>query len=72
MTVAVSHDLALAAQMQRVVVLEGGRVVEQGSHAELLESGGRYASMWARQQLSGEIRMGPPKDHRVREGGRTR
>jgi ABC-type multidrug transport system fused ATPase/permease subunit len=72
MTVAVSHDLALAAQMQRVVVLEAGRVVEQGSHAELMESGGRYRSMWARQQLSGDPEVAPTRNRRVREGGRTR
>jgi ATP-binding cassette, subfamily B, bacterial len=65
MTVAVSHDLALAAQMQRVVVLEAGRVVEQGSHAELLESGGRYGSMWARQQLSGDPFVAPPRSRRA-------
>jgi ATP-binding cassette subfamily B protein len=65
MTIAVSHDLALAAQMDRVIVLEGGRVVEQGSHAELMEAGGRYASMWARQQLSGDPFVAPPKSRRA-------
>ena len=69
MTVAVSHDLALAAQMQRVVVLEAGRVVEQGSHAELLKLDGRYRSMWARQQLSGGPGVLAPRNRRVWRGG---
>ena len=33
----------------RIIVLEAGRVVEQGTHAELLREGGIYAEMWARQ-----------------------
>ena len=64
-TIAVSHDLSLAAQMQRVVVLGGGRVVEQGSHAVLLESGDRYRSMWARQQLSGDPPAAMPGGQRT-------
>ncbi len=52
MTIAVSHDLALAAQMQRVVVLADGCVTEQGSHADLLATDGRYRSMWATQHPS--------------------
>ena len=31
----------------KILVLEGGRVVEQGSHRELVETGGLYARMWA-------------------------
>jgi ATP-binding cassette, subfamily B, heavy metal transporter len=33
----------------RIVVLDGGRVAESGTHAELLRRGGLYAEMWARQ-----------------------
>jgi ATP-binding cassette subfamily B protein len=47
---AVSHRLGLAARADRVVVLDGGRVAEQGSHAELLAVGGHYAGLWALQQ----------------------
>jgi ATP-binding cassette, subfamily B, bacterial len=46
---AVSHRLSLAARADRVVVLDGGRVVEQGPPGELLAAGGAYARLWALQ-----------------------
>ena len=46
---AVSHRLSLAARADRVVVLDGGRVVEQGPPGELLDAGGAYARLWALQ-----------------------
>ena len=45
----VSHRLSLAARSDRVVVLDGGRVVEHGPPAELLAAGGAYARLWALQ-----------------------
>lgn len=42
----VAHRLTQAAAADRIVVLEAGRIVEQGSHAALLERGGRYATLW--------------------------
>jgi ATP-binding cassette subfamily B protein len=36
----------------RIVVLEGGRLVEEGSHAQLMETGGRYAAMFEMQAAS--------------------
>jgi len=47
--VAVAHRLSTIAAMDRLLVLEGGRVVESGSHAELLARSGLYADLWARQ-----------------------
>jgi ATP-binding cassette subfamily B multidrug efflux pump len=47
--IAIAHRLSTIAKMDRLVVMEAGRIVEQGSHAELLERGGAYARMWARQ-----------------------
>ncbi|HSF91555.1 MAG TPA: hypothetical protein VLA51_05045, partial [Paracoccaceae bacterium] len=38
----------------RIVVLEKGRVAEEGTHDELLAKGGRYAAMWARQANNAE------------------
>jgi ATP-binding cassette, subfamily B, bacterial len=46
----VSHRLGLAARADRVVVLDGGRVVEHGPPGELLATGGAYARLWALQQ----------------------
>jgi len=47
--IAVAHRLSTVAGMDRLVVLDRGRVVEQGTHAELLASGGGYAKLWQRQ-----------------------
>ncbi len=46
---AIAHRLSTIAAMDRIVVLDRGRIVEQGSHAALLEAGGLYARYWARQ-----------------------
>jgi len=47
--IAIAHRLSTIARMDRIVVLDDGRIVEQGTHAELLEQGGLYARFWARQ-----------------------
>ena len=47
--IAIAHRLSTIAQMDRLVVLDHGRVVEQGSHRELIARDGRYAAMWRRQ-----------------------
>ena len=47
--IAIAHRLSTIAQMDRIVVLDQGRVVEDGSHEELLAQNGLYADLWARQ-----------------------
>ncbi|UUX51552.1 ABC transporter ATP-binding protein/permease [Nisaea acidiphila] len=47
--IAIAHRLSTIAAMDRLVILDRGRIVEQGSHTELLEQGGIYAELWARQ-----------------------
>ncbi len=47
--IAIAHRLSTIAAMDRLVIMDRGRIVEQGSHDELLRRGGLYASMWGRQ-----------------------
>lgn len=47
--IAIAHRLSTIAAMDRLVVLEKGRIVEEGSHAQLLAAGGHYAMLWERQ-----------------------
>jgi ATP-binding cassette subfamily B protein len=46
----IAHRLSTVVDAHEIVVLEAGRVVERGPHAELLARGGRYAAMWRLQQ----------------------
>jgi ATP-binding cassette subfamily B protein len=45
----VAHRLSTIASLDRVIVLRGGRIVEDGTHAELVAAGGEYAYLWSRQ-----------------------
>jgi ATP-binding cassette subfamily B multidrug efflux pump len=47
--IAIAHRLSTIAQMDRLVVIEHGRIVEQGSHRELIAHNGHYAALWRRQ-----------------------
>jgi len=54
-TLVMTHRLRVAQEADRIVVLDEGRVVEEGSHAELLEAGGLYARLWRIQQIEQEL-----------------
>jgi len=47
--IAIAHRLSTIARMDRLVVLDRGRIVEEGTHAELLAVGGLYSKLWERQ-----------------------
>ncbi len=47
--IAIAHRLSTIARMDRLVIMDGGRIVETGPHAQLVASGGLYARLWERQ-----------------------
>jgi ATP-binding cassette subfamily B multidrug efflux pump len=47
--IAIAHRLSTIQRMDRIVVVDGGRIVEEGSHAKLLAANGLYARLWTRQ-----------------------
>ena len=49
-TLVIAHRLSTVVDAQEILVMEAGRIIERGTHAELLAAEGRYAAMWALQQ----------------------
>lgn len=47
--IVIAHRLSTIQKMDRIVVLENGTIIEQGTHAELVQHGGTYAQLWAHQ-----------------------
>ena len=49
-TLLIAHRLSTVVDAHEILVMDAGRIIERGTHAQLLAQGGRYASMWALQQ----------------------
>ena len=49
-TLVIAHRLSTVVDAHEILVMEAGRIIERGTHADLLAQGGRYAQMWALQQ----------------------
>ena len=61
-SIVVAHRISTVKDADEILVLEGGRIVERGSHAELLRSKGRYAQMYRRQLLEEELEVDEERD----------
>jgi len=61
-TLVIAHRLSTIADAAQILVLDHGRIVERGTHLQLLVANGAYAQMWARQQARADEPLGSPSE----------
>jgi ATP-binding cassette subfamily B protein len=61
-TLVIAHRLSTVIHADEIIVLEAGRIVERGRHADLLAQGGQYAAMWARQLEADQLKQALAQD----------
>ena len=63
--IAIAHRLSTIAALDRLIVIDQGKIVEQGTHAELIALNGEYAKLWLRQSggfIEPDADAPPPKE----------
>jgi ATP-binding cassette, subfamily B, bacterial len=61
-TIVVAHRLSTLSKMDRILVFDQGKIIEEGSHAQLLSKGGHYAHLW-QMQAGGFLPNNPDEEH---------
>jgi ATP-binding cassette subfamily B multidrug efflux pump len=72
--IAIAHRLSTIARMDRLIVLDRGRIVEEGAHAELLQHGGHYEKLWRHQSggfIANELDADDERELERTAGGRV-
>ncbi|MFC7518505.1 ABCB family ABC transporter ATP-binding protein/permease [Herbaspirillum sp. GCM10030257] len=66
-TLVIAHRLSTIADASQILVLDHGRIIERGTHSQLIAQNGAYAQMWERQQARQEVPASPSADDRDTE-----
>ncbi|WP_206954336.1 ABCB family ABC transporter ATP-binding protein/permease [Trinickia acidisoli] len=62
-TLVIAHRLSTVVHAEQIIVMDHGRIVERGTHAQLLEAGGAFAQMWALQQRAASRERASAREH---------